>query len=53
MVVRVTLRSRGTQPLYVIRIGADSRDVADRMCGQLRAAGGACMVVKNDSVMGE
>jgi soluble lytic murein transglycosylase-like protein len=51
MVVRVTLRSRGTQPLYAVRVGADSRDVADQLCDQLRAAGGACMVVKNYSLL--
>jgi hypothetical protein len=47
MVVRSTLRSRGTRPLYAVRLGADSRDAADQLCARLRAAGGACMVVKN------
>ena len=49
-VVRVTLHSRGTQPLYAVRVGADSRDVADRLCERLRAAGGACVVVRNASL---
>jgi hypothetical protein len=53
MVVRVTLRSRGTQPLYAVRIGADSRGVADQVCDRLRAAGGACMVVKNYSLLAQ
>ena len=52
-VVRVRLLGRGTQPLYAVRVGADSRDVADRLCERLRAAGGACMVVKNYSLLAQ
>ena len=36
-----------SRPLYAIRLGADTRDAADQLCARLRAAGGACMVVKN------
>ena len=40
-------RSRGTRPLYQVRIGADTRAEADKLCGRIRAAGGACMVLRN------
>ncbi len=39
--------SRGRRSLYTVQIGADSRADADRICAQLRARGGACMVQKN------
>jgi hypothetical protein len=37
----------GTDVQYSARIGMDSRDVADRLCAKLQAAGGACIVQKN------
>jgi soluble lytic murein transglycosylase-like protein len=40
-------RSRGTRPLYQVRIGADSRAEADKLCARIRAAGGACLVLRN------
>lgn len=33
--------------VYAVRIGAESRKEADRICGKLRQAGGACVVLKN------
>lgn len=45
MVVRT--RVGGAARIYAVRIGADSRDEASRVCGQLRQRGGSCMVVKN------
>jgi hypothetical protein len=45
-------RSRGTRPLYQVRIGADTRADADRLCGRIRAAGGACMVLRNRGAVG-
>ncbi|HEV7463001.1 MAG TPA: lytic transglycosylase domain-containing protein [Methyloceanibacter sp.] len=39
--------SRGRRYLYMVQIGADSRDDAAKLCGQLRAIGGACIVQKN------
>jgi len=39
--------SRGRRSLYMVEIGADSRDDAAKLCEQLRAAGGACIVQKN------
>ena len=42
-----TLRSRGTRPFYQVRVGAETRSAADTLCGSIRRAGGACMVLKN------
>ena len=41
------LRSRGTRALYQVRIGAQTRQDADQLCGQVRRLGGACMVLRN------
>jgi hypothetical protein len=40
------LRSRGTRPLYQIRIGTDTRPEANALCARIRKAGGACMVLR-------
>ncbi|WP_244491105.1 SPOR domain-containing protein [Paramesorhizobium deserti] len=37
----------GRQGIYAVRVGADSRAEADLFCSKLRAAGGACIVLKN------
>jgi hypothetical protein len=42
-----TLRSRGTRTFYQVRLGADTRGAANDLCGQIRRAGGACMVLRN------
>ena len=39
--------SRGSRSMYMVQIGADSRDDAAKLCAQLRSAGGACIVHKN------
>ena len=41
------LRSRGTRPFYQVRIGADTRSEAEGLCGKIRRAGGACLVLRN------
>ena len=41
------LRSRGTRPFYQVRVGAETRDAANALCGTIRRAGGACMVLRN------
>ncbi len=46
------MRSRGTRPFYVVRIGADTRDEADDLCNRIRKAGGACFVLRNFLVRG-
>jgi transglycosylase-like protein with SLT domain/sporulation related protein len=40
-------RSRGMRPFYQVRIGADTRQAADDLCGRIRRAGGACFVLRN------
>jgi hypothetical protein len=47
LVLRSVMRSRGTAPYYSVRVGAETRTEADALCGKLRAAGGACVVMKN------
>ena len=42
--IRSAVAPRG---IYAVRIGAESRKQADRICDSLRKAGGACVVLKN------
>lgn len=39
--------SRGRRAMYMVQIGADSRDDAAKLCATLREEGGACIVQKN------
>jgi hypothetical protein len=41
------MRTRGTHVFYQVRIGADTRPLADNLCNRIRLAGGACFVLKN------
>jgi hypothetical protein len=43
-------RSRGTRTFYQVRIGADTRVAADDLCGRIRRAGQACLVLRNMNV---
>jgi Transglycosylase SLT domain len=47
IIIKSTLRNRGTQPFYQMRIGADTRASAEELCRTLRKAGGVCMVLRN------
>jgi hypothetical protein len=40
------LRTRGTRPFYRVSIGADTRPEATALCSRIRAAGGACIVLR-------
>ena len=40
-------RSRGTGTFYQIRVGADTFESANNLCGDIRRAGGACIVLRN------
>jgi hypothetical protein len=40
-------RSRGTRPFYQVRIGTETRVAADDLCGKIRRAGQACLVLRN------
>ncbi len=46
-ILSTALRSRGTRPFYQVRVGAETREGADRLCASIRHAGGACMVLRN------
>ncbi len=46
-IVSSVFRTRGTRPFYQIRVGADTRESANTLCGGIRRAGGACMVLRN------
>lgn len=37
----------GRKGIYAVRIGADDRAEADRICQRLRGVGGSCLVMKN------
>lgn len=39
--------ARGTRPIYVVRVGADSRIEANAICGRIRSGGGSCLVTRN------
>jgi hypothetical protein len=41
------LRTRGSSAFYQVRVGTDTREAADTLCGSIRRAGGACMVLRN------
>jgi Transglycosylase SLT domain/SPOR domain len=47
IIMQTMLRSRGTQPFYQVRIGANTRADADRLCASLRKGGTACIVLRN------
>ncbi len=40
-------RSRGTNPFYQVRVGAETRQAAEGLCSSIRRAGGACLVLRN------
>jgi len=47
MIIRSRLSSSGIAEFYQVRLGAQTRDEADRLCAGLRAAGGHCLVLRN------
>jgi hypothetical protein len=47
LILRTVVKSRGTAPFYQVRLPADTRDEASRLCDALRQDGGACVVLKN------
>ncbi|RTL50268.1 MAG: lytic transglycosylase [Bradyrhizobiaceae bacterium] len=40
-------RSRGMHAFYQVRLGADTREEANGLCGKIQKIGGACMVLRN------
>jgi hypothetical protein len=47
MVIGTRLRSRGTRVFYRVRAPAATRQEATRLCDRVRAAGGACIVLRS------
>jgi len=41
------VRSRGTRPFYRVRVPAQNRPEAEKICANLEAAGGACVVLRS------
>jgi Transglycosylase SLT domain/SPOR domain len=41
------VRSRGTRPFYRVRVPAQNRPEAEKICAALEAAGGACVVLRS------
>ncbi len=41
------LRSRGTRTFYQVRVGTETRLAANDLCGRIRRAGQACLVLRN------
>ena len=48
IVLRARMPGRGMATRTIIRIGDDSRVYLDKLCGKLIAAGGACVVLRNN-----
>jgi len=46
-IIRTVLRSRGPGGFYQVRVGADTRAAANKLCADLHAKGAACMVLRN------
>jgi hypothetical protein len=50
-ILRMVNHNRGTSAFYQVRVGAESRTAAARLCAGLHAAGAACVVRRNPQVM--
>jgi hypothetical protein len=46
-ILGTTLRNRGFRPFYRVRLPAQSRAEAQKICARLEAAGGACVVLRS------
>jgi hypothetical protein len=47
MIIQSRFSSSGMSEFYQVRVGAETRNEADRVCASLRAAGGHCLVLRN------
>lgn len=47
MILQTQMLSRGSRAFYQVRVGLPSRAASDSLCDRLRAAGGACLVLRN------
>jgi len=48
-IIATRFLSRGTRTFYQVRVGANTRQVAENLCGSIRRAQGACLVLRNRS----
>jgi hypothetical protein len=46
-IMAAVLRSRGTRAFYQVRVGAQTREIANGLCAKIMRAGGACSVLRN------
>jgi hypothetical protein len=46
-ILSTTLRRPGTPTFYQVRVGAETREDANSLCGNIQRAGGACIVLRN------
>ena len=46
MVIGSRMRGRGTRVFYRVRVPMQTRQEADDLCGEIRSAGGSCIVLK-------
>ena len=47
VIIRTQIRSRGTSSFYQMRVGTNTRAGAQKLCADLIAKGGPCMVLRN------
>lgn len=47
MIIGTRLRHRGTRAFYRVRVPAQTRDTANKLCEQIRGKGGSCIVLKS------
>lgn len=47
LLIRAVMRGRGAAPFTQVRLPADTREAGNQLCGDLRKAGVACVVLKN------
>jgi len=52
MILQTRMLSRGSRAFYQVRVGLPSRAASDSLCNRLRAAGGACLVLRNSRARG-
>jgi len=47
MIIGTRLPGRGSAPFFRVRVPAQTRDEAERLCATIRAAGGSCVVLRS------
>jgi hypothetical protein len=52
MIVKSRVAGRGSAASHRIRIALNSRENAEKLCSQLKAAGGSCVVLRDPVTRG-